>query len=85
MDLADFPGDNSDPAFGGGPYARPKCCARSHSTSTRTESRDRTVLTRNDDESSYVDLTIYLGDDTDKSDLSRQPPSQNGIWRAPCL
>ena len=35
--------------------------------------QDRTVLTRNDDESSYVDLTIYLGDDTDKSDLSRQP------------
>ena len=35
--------------------------------------RDRAVLTRNDDESSYVDLTIYLGDDTDKSDLSRQP------------
>jgi len=35
--------------------------------------RDRAVLTRNDDESSYVDLTIYLGDDTDKSDFSRQP------------
>ena len=35
--------------------------------------RDRAVLTRNDDESSYVDLTIYLGDDTDKPDLSRQP------------
>ena len=34
--------------------------------------RDRAVLTRNDDESSYVDLTIYLGDDTDKPDLSRQ-------------
>ena len=35
--------------------------------------RDRAVLTRNDDESSYVDLTIYLGDDTDKPVLSRQP------------
>ncbi|MEH2546976.1 hypothetical protein V1283_003621 [Bradyrhizobium sp. AZCC 2262] len=35
--------------------------------------RDRAVLTRNDDESSYVDLHIYLDDDTDKSDLSRKP------------
>ena len=35
--------------------------------------RDRAVLTRNDDEGSYVDLTIYLGVDTDKPDPSRQP------------
>jgi hypothetical protein len=39
----------------------------------RDGKRDRAVLTMNDDESSYVDLTIYLGDDTDKPDLSRQP------------
>jgi len=31
------------------------------------------VLARNDDESSYVDLYIYLGDDADKPDLSRTP------------
>jgi len=35
--------------------------------------RDRAVLARNDDESSYVDLYIYLGDDTDKPDPSRKP------------
>jgi hypothetical protein len=35
--------------------------------------RDRAVLARNDDESSYVDLYIYLGDDADKPDLSRKP------------
>jgi hypothetical protein len=44
--------------------------------------QDRAVLTRNDDESSYVDLTIYLGDDTDKSDLSRQPSIAKRHWRA---
>jgi hypothetical protein len=35
--------------------------------------RDRAVLARNDDENSYVDLYIYLGDDADKPDLSRKP------------
>jgi hypothetical protein len=35
--------------------------------------RDRAVLARNDDEGSYVDLYVYLGDDADKPDLSRQP------------
>ena len=44
--------------------------------------RDRAVLTRNDDESSYVDLTIYLGDDTDNPIFRASRPSQNGIWRA---
>jgi hypothetical protein len=68
MDLAAFPGDNSDPAFGG---ARPP--ARSALDIDQDGKRDRAVLTRNDNESSYVDLTIYLGDDTDKPDLSRQP------------
>jgi len=34
---------------------------------------DRAVLAGNDDESSYVDLYIYLGDDADKPDLSRKP------------
>lgn len=39
----------------------------------RDGKRDRAVLTRNDDERSYVDLYIYLGDDMDKPDLSRKP------------
>jgi len=32
--------------------------------------RDRAALAKNDDESSYVDHYIYLGDDADKPDLS---------------
>jgi hypothetical protein len=72
MDLADFPGDNSDPAFGGA--RTPARMLREITLDIDQDGKqDRTVLTRNDDESSYVDLTIYLGDDTDKSDLSRQP------------
>jgi hypothetical protein len=39
----------------------------------RDGKRDRAVLAKNDDESSYVDLCIYLGDDADKPDLSRKP------------
>jgi hypothetical protein len=35
--------------------------------------RDRAVLAKNDDESSYVDLYIYLSDDADKPDRSRKP------------
>jgi hypothetical protein len=34
---------------------------------------DRVVLARNDDEGSYVDLTIHLGADADKPDPARQP------------
>ena len=34
---------------------------------------DRAVLARNDDEGTYVDLTIYLGVDADKPDAARAP------------
>ena len=34
---------------------------------------DRAVLARNDDEGSYVDLTIYLGVDADKPNAAREP------------
>ena len=39
----------------------------------RDGSPDRAVLARNDDEGSYVDLTIHLGVDADKPDPAREP------------
>jgi hypothetical protein len=49
--------------------------------------QDRTVLTRNDDESSYVDLTSPSISATIRTSqiFRASRPSQNGIWRAPCL
>ena len=72
LGLGAFPGDNSDPAFGGA-RTSPEMLREITLDIDQDGKRDRAVLARNDDESSYVDLTIYLGDDADKPDLSRQP------------